>query len=100
MAPVWTSTAGIAVIAWALREVFSDLFRPSQSGTLSANVGSGLFGLARRIHWMLPVAGPLSIVVVISCWALLLTIGFALVYWARFPDAFFVSPSESREPMG
>jgi hypothetical protein len=34
------------------------------------------------------LAGPLSLVVVIFCWAFLLSLGFAFIYWGSFPDAF------------
>lgn len=37
---------------------------------------------------MLPLAGPLTIVVVILCWAALLAVCFALIYWGAFPDDF------------
>lgn len=45
-------------------------------------------------------AGPLSIVIVISCWACLVAAGFAFLYWARFPQAFHASTRESHEALG
>ncbi len=37
---------------------------------------------------MLPLAGPLSLGLVIFTWALLQATGFALIYWAVFPGSF------------
>src|SRR4051812_41866220 len=68
--------------------MFRDLFQPSQSGALSSILGRRLFRVSRWARWMLPIAGPLTIVAVISCWAFLIAIGFALIYWSRFPQAF------------
>ena len=100
MEALWTSLVGIFLIAWTLREIFTDLFQPSGSGSLSSFVGKQLFRLAQRMRWMMRSAGPLSIVIVITTWALLVTVGFALVYWARFPQAFTVPPPGVRDKLG
>jgi hypothetical protein len=100
MEAFWTSVAGICLIAWTLREIFMDLFQPSGSGSLSSFIAKQLFRMARHMHWMMRSAGPLSIVVVITTWALLVTVGFALVYWARFPQAFTISLPGPRDKVG
>jgi hypothetical protein len=84
----WKVVLGAAVVVFAVREMFNDLFHPTQSGALSEWIGSRIFRLFR--HWpsMLATAGPLSIAVSIAVWAMLLTTGFALIYWAFFPAAF------------
>ena len=82
------SIAGILIVCWTLSEVFTDLFQPSDSGSLSSWLGKTLFRLAKHARWMLTTAGPLSIVVVIFSWVTLVTIGFAFLYWARFPEGF------------
>lgn len=87
MAQLWT-IAGILLVCATLREIFRDLFQPSGSGALSSLLGRGLFGLAKRIRWLLPIAGPLSIVIVIAVWTALITIGFGLIYWPHFPQNF------------
>jgi hypothetical protein len=72
----------------ALREIFIDLFQPSGSGTLSALVGRWTFQLARRLRFLLAIAGPLALVIVIGCWTFLLAAGFALIYASSYPADF------------
>ncbi len=81
----WKIALGAAIVLFAVREMFNDLFHPTQSGALSEWIASRLFRLYR--HWpsLLPTSGPLSIAVVIFTWAMLLATGFALIYWATFP---------------
>lgn len=98
MPEVLIEIAGGAIIAWTLREVFRDLFQPSGSGSLSAWVGRFLFEVARRWHWLLSIAGPLTIVAVICCWTLLMTVGFGLIYWPNFPDSFQTPSPEAHFP--
>ena len=76
------------MIGWTVREMFRDLFQPSGSGALSAFVASAIFWTARRFRFLLGVAGPLSIVVSVILWAILITVGFALLYLPRYPGAF------------
>ncbi len=49
---------------------------------------------------LLPITGPLTVVAVITCWALLITVGFALIYWPWFPQDFRFSQTEPNEPLG
>src|SRR4051812_41777172 len=97
---IGTSILGLVVVVWALWETFQDLFQPSGSGSLSSFVGRRLFQIARRVRWMLPAAGPLSVVVVIACWAALVAAGFALIYWGRSPGAFSADATEPRDALG
>jgi ABC-type multidrug transport system fused ATPase/permease subunit len=55
---------------------------------LSDFVGRTLFRLFRSGAPALSLAGPLSLVLVILCWAFLQALGFALIYWAAFPAQF------------
>src|SRR5947209_12343393 len=71
--------------------MFRDIFQPSGSGALSSWLGRGLFWAARGFRPLLAVAGPLTVVFVISVWAGLIACGFALLYWPRFPAAFEVA---------
>ncbi len=100
MAGVWTSAAGILIVVWTLREVFTDLFQPSGSGVLSSFLGRKLFHLARHSRRVLSVAGPLSVVIVISSWAFLVTAGFASMYWSSFPQSFTAAEQENRDVSG
>lgn len=100
MAVWWTSIAGVLIVAWTLREIFKDLFQPSGSGSLSSFLGRWIFQVSKHVPSTMRTAGPLCIVVVISCWALSITAGFALIYWGRFPQAFHAPSTESHEPLG
>src|SRR3954454_3476735 len=84
----WPRLLGVFVLALAVREIFTDLFQPSGSGTLSALVGRWTFRLARKLRFLLAIAGPLALVIVIGCWTFLLAAGFALIYASSYPDAF------------
>lgn len=100
MAAFWTSAVGTLAIAWTLREIFRDLFQPTGSGALSSFVGRTTLALGRRVRLLLPIAGPLTVVAVIVCWALLIAVGFALIYWPRFPQDFRFSQAEPGDPLG
>src|ERR1043165_760048 len=83
----WLKSAlGAAIIVFTIREMFNDLFHPTQSGAFSGWIASGLFRLYKRLPSMLPTSGPLSVALVIAIWAFLLATGFALIYWATFPE--------------
>ncbi len=85
---LWTVLPGICVLIFAFREIFQDLFHPTQSGTFSDWVGRTSFRVFR--HWpsLLSLAGPLTLVIVIFSWAVLQAVGFALIYWVAFPSGF------------
>lgn len=95
-----TSIVGIIIIAWALREIFRDLFQPTGSGSLSSFVARWLFRLSKHAPSTMRIAGPLSIVVVIFAWTFATAAGFALIYWGRFPQSFHSAATESHEPVG
>jgi hypothetical protein len=84
----WKVAVGVAIVVFAVREMFDDLFHPTQSGALSEWIASRLFRVFRRWPSMLPTSGPLSIAAAIVTWALLLSMGFALIYWASFPGGY------------
>lgn len=85
---LWTVVPGALIIAFAFTEIFQDLFHPTHTGSLSDWIGRSLFRLFRRWPRALSSAGPLTLVLVILCWAMLQGLGFALVYWYWFPDSF------------
>ncbi len=85
---LWTAVPGALILAFTLREIFQDLFHPSEAGALSDYIGRTLFRLFRRWPSALATAGPLALVVVIFCWAILQAVGFALIYQAAFPEQF------------
>ena len=99
MRVLWTAGLGVFLVGFALQEVFRDLFHPTMTGTLSDYMGRAIFRLFRRSRSSLSLAGPLALIVVIVGWALLLGVGFALIYWSDFPDG-FQSPAGSAPEAG
>jgi hypothetical protein len=87
---VWALKAipGVLILGFTFREIFQDLFHPTRTGSLSDFIGRTLFNVLRRSHSTLSLAGPLSLVVVILCWAFAQAAGFALIYWIGFPGEF------------
>jgi hypothetical protein len=95
MQPILATVTGGVLIGVALRDVFQTLFQPSGRGRLSRLVtgyGWRAFRVAaRRLPSLLAFAGPALVVGVTVTWVLLLTLGWALLYWPRLPDAFLVA---------
>ncbi len=44
---------------------------------------------------MLPIAGPASLILVVGSWVVLLTVGFAFLYYAWFPEQFSTSTGDT-----
>lgn len=92
------SLLGGVLVAIALRDIWVTLFRPTTEGNLSHHVARGVWQVfratARRPEW-LRHAAPAAMPTVITTWALLLTLGWALIFWARMPEAFATDPGAS-----
>jgi hypothetical protein len=91
---VWT-LLGIALILVALRDIFDVLFHPLGRGIIARRVVRGVTGIARRMPGGGSVgllAGPLSYVAVVGTWALLLAVGWALVFLPQLPGGFTFDP--------
>jgi hypothetical protein len=84
----WAIVVGAAVVLFTLRQVFQDLFHPSETGSISEFIARHTFRLFRRSRLLLKDAGPLSLVLVICIWATLICFGFALVYWGLPGESF------------
>ena len=93
----WILTvAGVLMILIALRDIFHTLWHPGGFGTLS----HVLFAItwravkfASRGSRSSGLAGPLGLLLTLSTWALLLVVGFALLYLPRMPADFFFGSS-------
>jgi hypothetical protein len=87
---VWT-LIGIALIALTLRDIFDVLFHPLGRGTIARHVVRSVTGIARRTRGVRTVgllAGPLSYVAVVGTWAMLLAVGWALIFLPQLPQGF------------
>ncbi|MFC8511379.1 potassium channel family protein [Streptomyces sp. NPDC057411] len=88
----WLSMiTGGALVLLVLRDVFHTLWHPTRHGGLSRLVMrvvwrlSALRGTRRRTAGL---AGPTGMVAVVALWALLLAVGWGLVYWPHMPGGF------------
>jgi hypothetical protein len=97
---LWAIVVGSGVVLFTLRQVFQDLFQPSETGSISEFVARHTFSLFRRSRTLLKDAGPLSLVLVICIWASLICLGFALVYWASRMRASATARALRRTPCG
>lgn len=86
---------GIVLILVALRDIFHELFHPSGRGSLSRAVMRALWsvfrGVSRRWPTLLNIAGPSMMPLIILCWTVLLSVGWALVLWPHMPGGFLLS---------
>jgi hypothetical protein len=82
---------GIALLAFALRDVFETLLHPEGRGPLARVIMRAVWTGCRRPrgdHTALQLAGPLGLVLVVGTWAALLVLGWALLLWPHLEDGF------------
>lgn len=84
IATIVIEIVGAVVMLFTFREVFHDIFHPTRSGSLSDLIGH-LCSKAFRHTRLRPAIGPLALVLVIFSWVVLLTVGFALLYFPLIP---------------
>src|SRR3954452_19811244 len=91
----WVITgAGAAVVLATLRDIFHTLWHPSGRGGLARKVMAAVWraGRPRRGHRRIGgLAGPLSMVVVVLAWVMLIVLGWPLIYWPHLAHGFFIS---------
>jgi hypothetical protein len=91
VATVATTAAGVALIALAGRDVFDALFHPEGRSALARTIMRGVWRVLGRRgrggRWFV-LAGPLGLVLVFASWAILLGVGWALVYLPHVPEGF------------
>lgn len=90
----WIATAvGAVLVLAALWDVFHTLWNPSGQGPICR--------VLMRLVWRASqhtgaragrLSGPVTLVVVIVTWAVMVVVGCALVYWPHVPGAFSYSP--------
>src|SRR5215208_7316819 len=92
IASVFCTLAGAALVLLVLRDAFEALFHPDGRTVLSRAIMRGSWRLFHRLcarrPGTLPLAGPFTLVTIVSSWAVLLAVGWALILWPHFPDGF------------
>lgn len=104
----WLSTiAGVVLILLGIGDVFFTVLHYDGFGFLSSRLYSGLFNLFRFVTRPLPrkygavglsLAAPLMVPVTITVWILLITVGYALVYYDSISVKTFYFASPGLEP--
>lgn len=91
----WLVTAaGLALVAIAMHDIFHTLWQPQGQGTLSGGAIRLVWKASKAFHntgRFAKLTGPVAMVVVIGTWALLVIIGWALVYWPHMAESFTFS---------
>lgn len=83
------SVGGGMVVLVVLRDIFHTLLHPGGHGQLSRTVMRGVWWAARRTGRIgMGLAGPLTMLAVITTWLALMVLGWALVYLPHLPDSF------------
>lgn len=83
---------GFGLVLFVLRDVFHEIFHPTGVGTLSGALARTIWRLYRPLATRRPaalsLAGPTTFAAAIMAWLVLLTVGWALVYWPYMPEQF------------
>jgi hypothetical protein len=83
-ASVLSTAAGIAMILVACRDIFDTLFHPEGRAAVGRFTSRAVWLTMRRLGGgrprLLTLAGPFALIAVIATWALLLILGWSLVY--------------------
>jgi hypothetical protein len=94
MTIVWT-VLGTALIALAVHDIFTVLFRPGTASRYSGAIARAVWSVLRRAGGprrnVLALAGPLALAAVICFWALALVLGWALVYLPHYPQEYVLA---------
>jgi len=92
---VLSTAAGVATIGLAGRDAFDALFHPEGHATVGRLIARGVWRLFRRTgprHRLFPLGGPVALVAVIGTWAVLLIVGWALIFGPHMPGGFRFQP--------
>lgn len=83
------TATGLILVAAGLREVFHQILHPGGAGRLTSALFRAVWRVAGRLgEGAMSLAGPLGVAASIATWALLVLVGFALIYWPHVPEGF------------
>jgi hypothetical protein len=96
-----STIAGALLVATALRDIFDSLFHPEGKGALSRVLIRASWrvmrGLGRRSPRLFELAGPIALITVIGTWALLLLLGWTLVFLPHMPGSFHFTSAQTSD---
>ena len=89
------TVAGTTLIALAVHDIFTVLFRPGAASRYSGLIARWVWTALRRVggsrRSVLALAGPLALGSVICFWALALIFGWALIYLPHYPQQYVLA---------
>ena len=87
---VLSTACGVGLIGLALLDAFATFFSHVKRGALSHALVRAMWSTCHRLpgNGALRLAGPVSVLIVLASWVVMLTIGWALVYWPWMPGGF------------
>jgi hypothetical protein len=87
---------GLALIGAALHDMFHTLFHPSGRGAMAEFISFRLWRVWRQLftaqHSRLSLAGPVAFLATVFVWALMIVLGFALIYHPFLGREFVMAP--------
>jgi hypothetical protein len=92
---IFAIIAGVVLIGTSCHDVFHTLFHPAGRGALSDRLSRWIWRrvrfFAKQRRSLITLGGPTIFLAIVSTWALLIIVGFALIYWANL-DVFAAAP--------
>lgn len=90
--------AGALLVVAALRDVFHTLFHPAGRGSIAMLVFRAVWAATARLGARArALSGPVALAGVITIWAGMLIVGWALVYWPWLPAGFVLADGLERD---
>ncbi|WP_110853248.1 potassium channel family protein [Georgenia satyanarayanai] len=99
---MWIATvAGVVLVLAALWDLFHTLWNPSGQGPICRLFMRLVWRTSKHVHARAGrLSGPVTLVIVILTWVVLVVVGCALIYWPHVPEAFSYSPGLMPEERG
>lgn len=80
---------GLLLIFVTIFDIFETLFDPEDQGPITNVIGAGIWRVFKRLSpSLLGYAGPIAYISALASWAILIHVGWALIYWQHLPDSF------------
>jgi hypothetical protein len=97
MLDIVSIAAGVTLLVFIMRDIFTTLLVPFGEGRLSHWLSAMIWNWFRRSRRSITLAGPMIPVIVILSWTAALVVGWALVYLPFLPDHFQFADDLSRD---